>query len=174
MLNMDVSHAVCSIFSQLGRGKDKPMAFSFDVRVASHENHDSYHASCSAHILLYAKTENGSVRTFFARRERCFDRYTNVPDEQWENISNHDSCWSDAIRSKLTRIYFDLADEVNVKRKEAGLKEIAPKDMQTMVHASDWDRFFTFVEAEFERDYDHHSFSDWWKVKVNGPSDTTV
>jgi hypothetical protein len=33
--------------------------------------------------------------------------------ENWENISNHDSCWKDEINSYMNKIYFDMANKVN-------------------------------------------------------------
>lgn len=36
-----------------------------------------------------------------------------VPLSEWDNPSNHDSCWrSDGVESELTRLYFALCDEV--------------------------------------------------------------
>lgn len=36
-----------------------------------------------------------------------------IPSDDWENLSNHDSCWRDAVRSFLIRQYFEMCDEVH-------------------------------------------------------------
>lgn len=53
----------------------------------------------------------------------------NLELDAWENISNHDSCWRDAIRNLLSSIYFQECDFVQRMVPEA--ERAAPKDIHT-------------------------------------------
>lgn len=55
------------------------------------------------------------------------DPWYKMPWEQFENISNHDTCWRSAIDSFLGGIYFRWAEEINAELPEDRRK--APKDL---------------------------------------------
>ena len=58
-----------------------------------------------------------NVSVFVARREvdDGIQHYEDIESSDWENTSNHDSCWrSDGMRW-LSKAYFDMCDEVNAE-----------------------------------------------------------
>ena len=66
------------------------------------------HYSRSIHFLMA-----GNVNVFAAVTEEMFFGFERVPFEAWENISNHDTCWRDAIDSLITQIYFESCQDVH-------------------------------------------------------------
>jgi hypothetical protein len=46
-------------------------------------------------------------------------------DDTWRNVSNHDSCWKDAVDQEINKIYFSWSQEI-LKESGSGL---APKDL---------------------------------------------
>lgn len=127
MFEMSLESIMSAAFEQFARGQGLTMAFSFDVSASSYGHSERYHRRMSIHFLLYGISKSGSVRTFFASNDRCFAKARNISCEDWENISNHDSCWKDAIRSKISEVYFRMCQEVNEEREKDGLEKLAPE-----------------------------------------------
>jgi len=68
-----------------------------------------------------------------------------LPMEEWENTSNHDSCWrSDGLR-KISSTYFALCDEVQNHLPDK--LKVAPKDI-SMFNTLEG---FRFVDIKFDR-----------------------
>lgn len=49
--------------------------------------------------------------------------------DKFRNTSNHDSCWRSDGLNFLTDTYFGMASSINEERKQAGLSELAPRDL---------------------------------------------
>ena len=75
-----------------------------------------------------------------------------APVDEWENISNHDSCWRDSIDSFLTRHQHKCCDKVQEHLPEKMRK--APKDVSThhILGRFLGKDIFAFVTIKFERD----------------------
>jgi len=174
MFEMSLENVMGLAFEQCARGQGRTMAFSFDVSASAYNPKRECRRRQSIHFLLYGVSKSGSVRTFFAEDENCFMKARNIPCERWENVSNHDSCWRDAIRSKVNEVYFRMCDEVNEDRVRLGLEKIAPVSMHTMAHVPMFENLFEILEdVEYERDYEaeEHHFGTRWKVRKKGDAD---
>lgn len=51
--------------------------------------------------------------TVFAVRNDHMTHFTKIPPKQWENTSNHDSCWASDGLAFINQAYFDMCKEVN-------------------------------------------------------------
>ncbi len=77
---------------------------------------------------------------------------------KWENVGNHDSCWIDAVDSRLSEVYFEMCAQVN--------KDKAPKLLNEY---SDFDLFHPVEFVEVTLDWDternkEHGHQYWKKV----------
>lgn len=174
MFTIGLEYVMGLAFEQCARGQGRTMAFSFDVMAASYTETHRLNRRMSIHFLLYGVSKSGSVRTFFAADDNCFATARNIPCENWENISNHDSCWRDAIRSKVTETYFNMCRGVNADREKIGLESIAPKDIHTLARVPMFERLFEILEdVEYERDYEaeEHFIGTRWKIRKKSDAD---
>lgn len=174
MFTMGLEYIMGLAFEQCARGQGRTMAFSFDVSASSYTDNHRFGRRMSIHFLLHGVSKSGSVRTFFATDDNCFTKARNIPYENWENISNHDSCWRDAIRSKVSEVYFHMCKEVNADRENAGLESIAPRDIHTHAHVPMFEQLFEVLEdVEYERDYEaeEHYIGTRWKVRKKSDAD---
>lgn len=60
------------------------------------------------YVMLFC----GNVTVFVARSDYK-THFTKIPAHQWENTSNHDSCWSSDGLTFINQVYFDMCSEVN-------------------------------------------------------------
>lgn len=78
---------------------------------------------------------SGSVSFVFERPHNYCKVWTGAVSEswalpplaEWEMVSDHDSCWRDAVRSAITKEYFRQAKEINERPR--GGKPVAPRDL---------------------------------------------
>ena len=63
---------------------------------------DEFHANALVHTLF---TGNTSV---FVAISRSFEKWDQIPVEQFHNMSNHDSCWRTDGMRELSSLYFAL------------------------------------------------------------------
>ena len=128
MLSMNVSGLVDALVKQelLDKHvKDKAMHFHFDVGMSYYTNGGSFNARRGLHMLYHSKLGYGSVSVFSAVTPSPFVRVGEV--DGWDHDTTHDSCWRGV--TTYSRVYFDMAQEVNSKIEEAGLAPIAPAMM---------------------------------------------
>jgi hypothetical protein len=154
MFEMKLSDLVSDIKEQvIPRGQDnkKALYLCFDVglRVYGPEYIEAGRRSL-VHILLYCPY-GGSVHTFVA--EKSFGPYGPVSKLEWENTSNHDSCWrSDGVDSPLSRIYFRMADEINKELKDSGHEPMAPVKMSQSCHFNMIGESWRLVDVKLSRE----------------------
>ncbi len=59
----------------------------------------------------------GNVNVFMARRDKGrgngLKNISEIGPDDWKNLSNHDSCWSDGVRQEMNKIRAQMCDEVN-------------------------------------------------------------
>lgn len=79
----------------------------------------------------WGKDRNASIPIW--GKDRVF-RMEEIPLEDYENTSNHDSCWkSDGVEGPLSNLYFGMCEEINIQRQKLGGDRIAPRDIDTSV-----------------------------------------
>lgn len=96
-------------WESLGGGKmRKPgIMVSLDCRLSNYETNDR--RNVLVHFVLCGNT---NVFAYCADK-----RFNYLPFEEFENTSNHDSCWrTDGVDSYLTGLYFKWADEIRQGR----------------------------------------------------------
>jgi len=55
----------------------------------------------------------GDTSVWMSKLERRWCKWSQIPIDEWENTSNHSSCWrSDGVEAPLTRLYFAWAKEL--------------------------------------------------------------
>jgi hypothetical protein len=136
MLNLDLAHTICTIkdtlLSRDCSDRSKGLVVSTDISMG-----DSKRAS--VHFVFA-----GNTSVWFAV-SKSLQRWDDIPIEEWENTSNHDSCWrNDGVRSPLVHLYFDWAREINPDK--------APKDIRQfcvlgILSSSPWER----VRVEYRK-----------------------
>jgi hypothetical protein len=129
------------------------------------------HASVDL-VLRFPYGQHGSVNVFFAESPG----WVQTGEMKWptlENISNHDSCWRDAIHSKLFEIHIRLAHEI-IAQVEAGPGYIVPDEKRenTRVmmrpldaHSFNHLDFVRVVEFELEHKPMDNNWSDRYFIK---------
>lgn len=80
---------------------------------------------------------SGSVHFVFERPQNYCKVWTSaVPESwslpqqlaEWEMVSDHDSCWRDAVRSAINKEYFRQAKEI--AERPRGGKKVVPRDLE--------------------------------------------
>lgn len=85
----------------------------------------------------------GSTHVWCAKSAVSAPAFT--PWNEWVNASNHDSEWrSEGIDQQITKLYFDLCDEVQREREA----KVAPKDVEVMATLGR-SHPFTWVNVKF-------------------------
>lgn len=89
------------------------------------------------------------VRTFWMTTEEWISPiYKNFPWNEMDNISNHDSCWRDAVTDKIFRLYMTnanhLIDEVKANTKR---RKLAPCDLHSYMNIHN----MYLVDVELDR-----------------------
>ena len=125
MLSMSVSGIVDALVEQeLVRkgGNDKALHFHFDLGLAHYTRSETYTARRGLHMLYHLRPGYGSVSVFSAVTHSPFVKVRAV--DGWDHDTTHESCWRGV--TTYSKVYFDMAQEVNSKIEEAGLAPIAP------------------------------------------------
>ncbi len=125
------------------------------IRLNAHYHHyydnEEFHASRRANlVLVFPYGSGGSVNTFFGTSDG-YQHPSGIAWNQLENISNHDSCWRDAISSELHKLFMKLSTEV-MKEVEEGPGYFVPnpkrKETRVMMRPCDVDFFNTVENVE--------------------------
>jgi hypothetical protein len=107
---------------------------------------DEFHANVLVHTLF---TSNTSV---FVTSSRNFQKWDQIPVEQWLNTSNHDSCWRSDGMSELSRLFFALTDEMNEQIKAIKMNPLKPCEFnQYCTLGALGSKPWEFVTVEHER-----------------------
>ena len=129
MFEMGISDVIVGIKERViprGQANPKALYLCFDVGLRVYSPMEVSRRSL-VHVLLYCPY-GGSVHTFVA--EKDFGPYGPVSKLDWENTSNHDSCWrTDGLNTPFDKIYFRMADEINEELENAGHLAQAPVRM---------------------------------------------
>lgn len=91
------------------------------------------------HFLMYSPY-GSTVHTFFARQEFGSLYETKMEDLDWENISNHDSCWRSAIGDRIHSVSMEMANQINAMAADDGMEKIAPINMKQNTWFVGWGR----------------------------------
>lgn len=152
MFEMRLSDLVSTIKEQViprGQHNEKALYLCLDVGLRVYS---PIEASCRSlvHILLYCPY-GGSVHTFVA--EQDFGPTMSLRELEWDNTSNHDSCWrSDGLDTPLSRIYFRMADEINAKLEATGHEGQAPVRMSQSCHFNMFGDAWSLVNVKLGRE----------------------
>lgn len=76
----------------------------FEVRTSSFNGEKSIIATRYLEVLLCR---------FSMAFVGVFDDTQKLQARSWDNVSNHSSCWIDAVNDEFTKVYFELSEKVN-------------------------------------------------------------
>lgn len=129
MLNMRIDSLIASVVRQelygKGRANNDAMYFHFDLRLGLYVEEEEYHSYRDLHLLYQVDSGYRYINVFSA----VLDGRTRFRDiKNWKHEITHGSGWRDI--GLFSRIYFEMADEINAMLKKDGLEEVAPKDME--------------------------------------------
>lgn len=129
MFQIPVASVVCMLKDMASQDKEYWKQHSFengiltqngihvvlDLSVSDYTD-EGEHLTCrqTVHFLLCGYT------SVFVTVDNSWPVHT-IPVEKFENISNHDSCWRDAIERFLSKLYFEWCAKVNPNK--------APRDL---------------------------------------------
>jgi hypothetical protein len=143
MFQMNVSSAVCMLwntlrpkqFSRDEEGYEEGLIVRVDLRLF--ESPGSDNGCCAELVFLFA----GDTSVWVAS---CpLGGWGGISLDSWDNVSNHDSCWSDGVEREISKLYFRFAKEINPNK--------APVDMHQFCDfgfGKAWER----VKVKYERD----------------------
>lgn len=163
MLSFDIDQVIITLCDQFGL-HDHHSKFEYD-----HEN-ELYRDEAGLLLMFHSEACSfGSSHIFTSRRDligvvvaghrvwikrvpaEVEDRTKLLkPDDSWENISNHDSCWRSAIRDACTKIYFDQCEQVNVEREKKEYHRVAPRDITIHIYTM-WSPLFQQAVVEWKK-----------------------
>ena len=92
----------------------------------------------------------GNTSVFYAMKKMSIYDPLQIPYENWENTSNHDSCWRSDGLQFINSMYFDMCKEVNPEK--------APIELDSHAEISKIRPLKVFVT------YKHND--DTWKNKI--------
>jgi len=97
---------------------------------------------------------------FALKRQKNHKRFhwEHVLNTDWINLSNHDSCWRDAIRTFLNEIFRDLCNQVN--------PNAIPAHLKTEVSLG-FSELFQLVNVDLIPDKVREPANDYWKKIIN-------
>jgi hypothetical protein len=101
---------------------EEGLVVTLDLRLSHYvpDEGNEYHKSALAHIIL---TGNTSV---FAAATHDYTPWHQMDAGQWDNTSNHDSCWRSDGFGFLNTLYFNMTEQMNHQIKADGGSPIAP------------------------------------------------
>jgi hypothetical protein len=85
-------------------------------------------------------------------KEERWLSWHDVPLECWKHTSSHDSCWRSDGLEPLSKLYFEIADDII---RETGLEGLAPKDIDITATLGGFTKMFeevSIVETEVYHD----------------------
>lgn len=132
---------------QDGRPLDHGLVVTLDLRMSHFSlGGDEYHRSALVHTVLCGNT------SVFTCTTRGFRKWNEIPFEEWENTSNHDSCWrTDGLRH-FHLLHCKFADEMNEEIRSHGSNGLAPREFNTFVSLGTIaGRPWTHVRVDHER-----------------------
>lgn len=171
MLSIDVSQVINGLVEQLlhdrnktikyeGKQRTSPgLRFVVETRISSYAEQEHYEAKGKIVFII-----SGNTSVWYALP--AWDSREEIPLSEFINSSNHDSCWRDGVQTPLTKLYFELCEQVNEQRWKDHLKKVAPVAMNvyttfswlgspvfecvsvTDVHAEDYRRALVSVKKE--------------------------
>ena len=129
MFKMPVQHVVNTLVKGMMQKQEPPkgkgLLVSLDVQLTSYlgEGLESPFFRREIHLLYSRYQGAGSYISVFS----CVKGYgggLNPKEFTWKHEVTHDSCWRDL--TVVSDVYFQAAAEINKKRVDAGLAEVAP------------------------------------------------
>lgn len=132
MFKMPVQHVVNTLVKGMMQGQETPkgkgLLVSLDVQLTSHLRGglESPFFRREVHLLYSRYQGAGSYISVFS----FVKRYGGGHDPkkfEWKHEVTHDSCWRDL--TLINNVYFEAAAEINKKRVDVGLPEVAPFSM---------------------------------------------
>jgi hypothetical protein len=151
MLQIKVERVVNQIVQHelLGKGgrQDEALYLHFDLRMSYYEENQSDCRSRGLHLLYHVRPGGSYVDVFSAVTDSPFDKIESV--KEWKHEASHDSCWRDV--SCFSKVYFEMAKDINQARKSRGQVEIAPKDMHEHNGFGLFDNLYEWVSVRITR-----------------------
>lgn len=134
--------------------------FTLNCSTSDYTEEKNYHVNKQIYFLFTRRT---SVFVAVAPEGVHYYSWEEIPLELWENTSNHDTCWrSDGTDSPLSKLYFNMCDEVNSMREQDGLERKAPVELSHFNNFSH--RLVRHVDVTTTDDADSHNPSYFKKI----------
>jgi hypothetical protein len=103
------------------------LIFRLDLRLSYYSEEMTINRSQQMFFVLCGHRHVWVAKEPADNENRWFNWKT-IPMDQWDNTSNHDSCWrTDGLDSPISQVYFEMAESINAELGEE--KSVAPKDM---------------------------------------------
>ena len=133
MIKTDLKNVMTGIVSQVLHGQHRTtnwhkdfsmthpgLLFEVEMSVRKRDDMESelrrwfYVAFCGNTSVFYTSAQDADGN---------FRQFEEIPSEEWENTSNHDSCWRSDGLHWLTTEYFDMCTQVE--------SDSAPRDLES-------------------------------------------
>jgi len=153
MFSISIKTLVNSLVRQelQDKGREKEaLHFHFRLELSHYTNTATYSESRGLHLLYHVKPRFSYITVFSAVHSSSFIKVKEV--EQWRHEITHDSCWANI--QVFSEVYFDMAEKVNAKLKEADLETPAPKDMNEHNSFGLFGPVFDWVPVKISKDPD--------------------
>lgn len=148
-LNEHNNHSTFDYNEKTSTYSARALLFTFDVHMAYFQDEEKYESD-RLEVSVLVAGHRVWVKT---------GRLRSIPLswDDWENTSNHDSCWrSDGLDSPLSKVYFTLSEQINVKREMAEKERVAPKDMTEYTWSPIGTRMFRNMRVSWQRTEDNY------------------
>lgn len=146
MITWDIENIVCAtVEALLPRGSDpeKGLMIRLEFSLTTHNEDDVFY---STRILELVFQRPSNYTKVFSR---VLDNRDNVLKD-WENMSNHDSCWrSDGLRD-VFQCYMAVRDDMTQQNPSFDFRE-----NETSVSACRFGKYISFVNVKIEKDGDY-------------------
>lgn len=143
---------VSSLLPEQAR-ENEAVYISFDVRMQDYAvPSPSVGFSAGLHLIYHCRPHSNYITVFSAVTESPFAKLKEIPADQWQHESSHDSCWRDV--SIFNSTFFEMATDLNELRTKKGLPTLPPKDFSTFVsfRPFNFNKLYEWVRVEVERD----------------------
>lgn len=97
----------------------KYLLISIDMRMNFYSSEENFYDSSLVHFLFFRKWAGGPCHTFCAKGENIYEPgvahrnfWYQMNSEDWEKISEHDSCWRNAMEREVDNEYFRMARNI--------------------------------------------------------------
>lgn len=153
---MNIETFVNAVVAQelVGKGReDEALCFQFRLNLGHYHNGEQFRANRALVLLYYLELGHSYVTVFSGVSQSPF---TNIKEMEFVHETTHDSCWRN-IRT-FSDVYFAMAKEVNAQLVQAGLKEVAPRDMDESNFFRLFGNAFTWQKVSVKKDpYDKNN-----------------